>query len=402
MIQTSTSYLRWVSVLVVIAGMAAPASAGFTIKDLGVIVGSGTSAAEAINNSGGAAGVATGVGGGNVAVESSGGGSFQLISVPNSTSSIGMSINDANQVAGYFVGTNGTTHGFYTSGGQATQIQSLAGGTFTMASGINNGGQVVGTGDIANGQSRAFIASGGGTPTAINPLGSGGFNQGSGINDNGTVVGTSETSPGGLLHAFLTGPGGTPVDILSRNAAGNFAFNTFGAAIANDGDIVGYGDVGRGEHAFFASSKGGALTDLGILNGASSSLGLGVNDMSLVVGQDQFGSGLTGSRAFLWGAGHGMVDLNTLIPSANQAHWVLASATGINDLDQISGMGYLNGVLHGFVLTPISGQSIFDPADSGGVPEPPALVLTLLGSGIAAAWRWRSLRRGRSGGRAAA
>ena len=395
----SPSFLRWSSVLAVIAWMGAPASAGFTIRDLGVIVGPGTSAAEAINATGQAAGVASGPGGGTVAVQTSGGGGFQLVSLPASSYSIANSINDANQVAGYYVDSNGNLQGYSTTGGQVTKIKPMAGGTYTVASGINNGGQVVGTGDVAGGETRAFVATGTGAPKAINPLGNGGFSLGSGINDNGTVVGTSETSPGGLLHAFFTGPDGKPIDLLTRNAAGNFATNTYGVAIANDGDIVGHGDVGGNEHAFFARNQGGQLVDLGVLGGASSSLALGVNNMSLVVGEDEYGSGPSGSRAFLWGAGNGMVDLNSLIPTADQSQWVLDGASGINDMAQISGWGTVDGVLHGFILTPIAGESIFDPPFSG-VPEPPALLLTLLGSGIAAAWSWRPIRRGRTGGRA--
>ena len=401
MISTSSPFPRRLSVLALIAGMTAPASAGFTITDLGVIGGSGTSAAYAINRRGEAAGIATGPAG-DVAVRASGTGSFQMVPLPSNAYSVANSINNAGDVAGYYVDPTGVRRGFYTSGGVATEIKPLTGGTSTVASGINGGGQVVGSGDIAGGETRAFLASVNGSTRIINPLGTGGFNVGGGINDVGTMVGTSETSPGGLLHAFFTAPNGTPIDLLSRNPAGNFAFNTYGMAIANDGDIVGYGDVGRGEHAFFAPGQGGGLVDLGVLGGASSSLALGVNDLSLVVGQDQFGSGPSGSRAFLWGDGHGMVDLNSLIPSADQLNWILGGATGINDADQISGSGYINGVLHGFVLTPIAGESIFAKANSGAVPGPPAVVLLLIGSAMAAARSRPSIRRGRTGGRGAA
>ena len=149
-------------------------------------------------------------------------------------------------------------------------------------------------------------------------------------------------------------------------------------------------------------ARGGPLVDLGVLPGGTSSLANAVNDLANVVGEVLYGPSSPGqpnSRAFLWGASDGLFDLNTLISPGDQASWILTQATGINDSDQISGEGYLDGVLHGFVLTPIPGQPIFAPAVQG-VPEPPTLILSAVGLAIVAAWS--RLRRGRTGGRAAA
>ncbi len=228
--------------------------------------------------------------------------------------------------------------------------------------------------------------------------------MGNGINSSGRVVGSSEVSPGGLQHAFITDAQGHAVDLLSRNTAGNFRFNTYGTALNYYGDVVGYGDAGNSEHAFFASSAGGPLVDLGLLFGGTASLANAVNAEDNVVGMVQFGSSppsQPSGQAFLWSASNGMVNLNSLLLPSDQATWNLADATGINDSDQISGEGYVNGVLHGFVLTPIPGGSIFDPAVTV-VPEPPAWLLSALGLAMAAAWSRSRLRRGRTGGRAAA
>jgi probable HAF family extracellular repeat protein len=402
MVSSPSFAWRACPILALIAGMAAPSSAGFTIRDLGVLVPSGTSGAEAINATGQAAGVASTAGGVDVAAKTSGSGNLQAIGLPpNAVSSLASSINATGQIAGTYTDSQGVQHGFSTGMGGLGVISPLTGGTFTQANGINSFGQVVGTGDSAGGYSRAFVAGSGGNPTAIAPLGTGTFNMGSGINDNGTVVGTSETSPGGREHAFIASSPANPIDLLSRNSTGNFAFDTFGTAIANNGDVAGYGDVGQSEHAFFARNTGGALVDLGVLAGASTSIADGLNDLSQVVGQLGYGTGMPGtgdSRAFLWDAARGMFDLNSLISSSDQSQWVLIQATGINDSDQISGVGSLDGVLHGFILTPIAGESIFDPVVS--VPEPPALVLSMMGLAIAAAWV--RVRRGRTGGRAAA
>ena len=405
MVPTS-SFAHWRSAPLLIALLASPSSAGFTIRDLGAIVDSGTSGAQAINAAGGTAGTATGPGGATVAVMSSGSGNFQAVPVSGATSSVGRSINLAGDVAGTYTDGVGVRHGFVMSMGQMNVLKPLTvgglSGTYTLANGINDSGQVVGTGDVPGGTTRAFTMGPGGSPTIIAPLGSGTFDVGNGINNNGTVVGASEILPGGLQHAFITNSAGTATDLLGRNSAGNFRFNTYGIAINNNGDVVGNGDVGSFEHAFYASSKGGALVDLGILTGGTSSLANAVNDQSYVVGEVLFGSsppGRPNSEAFVWNGSNGIVDLNSLLLPSDRSSWVLTDATGINDSDQISGQGYLNGVLHGFVLTPMPGDSIFDPAVSI-VPEPPTLLLSALGLAIAAA-RAR-FRRGRTGGRAAA
>ena len=353
-----------------------------------MIVASGTSGARAINAAGQTAGVVTSPAGGTMAAYSSGG-PLQPVTLPSgATSGIATGIGGGGDVAGYYTGKDGNLHGFYTSGGSASTIAPLmvngGSGTFTKANGMSSAGVIVGTGDLPSGANRAFYSTGGGSPTIINPLGTGSFTEGNGINDKGMVVGTSETSPGGLEHAFYTNATSTAIDLLgSRNTAGNFLSNTYGLAIDHAGDVVGKGDLGGTEHAFFAPNTGGPLDDLGVLAGATSSIAEAINSQALVVGQ-------SGSRGFLWGASAGLYDLNTLILPAQQLNWSIQDATGINDSDQICGVGLFHGVAHGFILTPIPGQSIFAPANS--VPAPPALLLSALGLGIASGWS----RRGRA------
>ncbi len=389
----STSGLSWRLglILALVAGMSKPSTAGYSITDLGVLTPSGTSAGLAINSSGQVAGSATLANGTSVAVKTSGAGQFQLVGGSLGVSSVADSINVSGSVAGTYTDSNGIRHAFSVANGNSSTINPLAGGTYTLGNGINKSGQVVGTGDTASGTTRAFIAGSAGTPTAINPLGTGTFSQGNGINDNGTVVGSSETSPGGLVHAFLSSSGGPAVDLLTRNSAGNFVFDSYGMAIANNGDVTGYGDVGRFEHAFYAPSSGGPLVDLGVLPGGSSSFGYGLNDLGEVVGAVSFGvvqPGQASSEAFIWSAITGMLNLNSLLSTSDQANWVLTSAAGINDNDQITGVGLLNGVPHGFLLTPNST-----------VPEPTAGALAVVGLAIVAAWS--RIKRGQTAGQEA-
>lgn len=399
---SSGTFRRLALILVLLAGPARPSIAGFTITDLGAITPTGTSAGAAINALGQVAGSASTATGSMVAVKTNNG-RFEAISGSVlGNSSQANAINVLNSVAGTYIDTGGTSHGFYTSAGGLNTINPLAGGTYTQANGINKYSQVVGTGDIGNGVTRAFVVGSGGTPTAIAPLANGTSNVGNGINDNGTVVGTSQIAPqnqpGGFVHAFIAAAGGAPTDLLTRNPSTEFVYNTYGKAIANNGDVAGYGDIGLFEHAFYAPSGGGALVDLGVLAGGSSSIAYGLNDLAQVVGAVSFGGGQTNSQAFIWDSILGMFNLNTLISSADQANWVLTQATGINDNDQITGVGLLNGTLHGFLLTPIPGEPLFSTPSA--VPEPSALGLSAIGLAIVGAWS--KLRRGRTSGRAAA
>ncbi len=405
MVTRSSFGQRWLAVPLVLL-MGSPSWAGFTIQDLGSPMPTGTSGAAAINAAGQSTGTATGPGVAAVAVIGSGPGSFQAVGAPGAVTSFGRAINLQGTIAGYEIDSSGIRHGFYAGAGQMTVLKPLEvgtlSGTYTVLGGINDSGTAVGTGDIPGGANRAFTIGPGGSPTIIAPLGTGTFDSASGINNKGMVVGTSETSPGGLQEAFITDPTGVATGLLDRNSAGNFRYNTYGTAIDDNSDVVGYGDVGSSEHAFFAPAQGGKLIDLGLPYYATSSMANAVNDDGDVVGEVLYGPnppGQPSSRAFLWSASTGMVDLNSLLLPSDQASWTLVSATGINDLGQISGQGYFDGALQGFALTPIPGGSLFEPAVQG-VPGPPTLILSALGLAIAAAGA--GLRRGRTGGRAAA
>ena len=402
MVPSRSTAWRWVLALAVLAGVPVPVRAGFRITDLGALPPSGTSGAMALSSNGQVAGFLSS-GGVIVASRAAAGGTFSAIAVPTGAkSSQALGINDSGVVAGSYTDANNINHGFTSSGGAASPLGPLtvgtAHGTFTQAFGINNSGTVVGTGDLPSGSLRAFTSTGG-AATVIDPLGSGSFTKGAAINDQGVVVGTSEIVAGGLQRAFFTGPDGKAVDLTSRNAAAGFSFNTAATSIDQNGDIAGVGGVGGFNHAFFAAAPPGlattgpALVDLGTLGGSLSSQANGVNDGQLVVGT-------SGSRAFLWGGPEGMFDLNSLISTADEAHWTLTTATAINDRNQISGTGRFDGVMHGFELTAIDGQPIF--VQPGAVPEPPTWLTSATGLALLAIGSLGRLRRGRSGGRAAA
>ena len=98
-------------------------------------------------------------------------------------------------------------------------------------------------------------------------------------------------------------------------------------------------------HAFLW--KDGVKTDLGTLEGDSTSDAHGINSKGQVVGSSENGPS---SRGFLWENGK-MFDLNTLVSPGSKLN--LYFPTIINDRGEIAGQGQLpNGDIHAFLLIP--------------------------------------------------
>jgi probable HAF family extracellular repeat protein len=125
--------------------------------------------------------------------------------------------------------------------------------------------------------------------------------------------------------------------------------NSSGQAVNASGQVAGRADIPGGvEHAFLSGPGGGPLQDLGTLGGTNS-LANGVNDSGQVAGTAAIASGSL--DAFLYSGGQ-MLDLNSLI--APGSGFTLVTATGISDNGYISGIGLApNGQDHAFLLTPV-------------------------------------------------
>jgi len=394
--------LTWPAAIALL--IAAEASAGYSITDLGSSAPGSACVGNAINATGGVAGtLKTGLT--TVAVGSTGGGGLGPVSfssIPHVGSSTATGINDVGQVTGSFFNTaDRLTHAYRTVDGAAVDLGTLdyhAAGNVTitalqtLSNGINSSGQVAGTASLVDGTSHAFRGSSSGGLSFLTAIGDGQFSQGNGINAGGQVVGSFEATTG-VNHAFYTDTSGNPVDILTHYSTPGFGLSTYGTAINAAGAMAGSGDFGlNSSHAFLAPAfdpaKGPGkvpLIDLGVLNGFSSSVALGINATSQVVGKLSLMG--TNSTAFVYDQGAGMIDLRSLLLAADQAHWTsLTLATAINDNLQITGQGVVDGQLHAFLMTPIPGESPF--ASPATVPAPPALVLSGLGCAIAAAFAW--------------
>jgi len=176
------------------------------------------------------------------------------------------------------------------------------------------------------------------------------------INDNGQAVGISGLCDQAVgrfsaRHAVLW-ENGVPTNI---GDLGGQAWNTPGA-INNRGQVTGFSDLPGDDpnnpnfHAFFWSKASGKPPqDLGVLTGDAISLGLGINDQGVVVGQS---IGAT-SRAFIW-ENRKLTDLNTLVPAGSPQ---LLFANDINDRGEIVGQALdpTSGVFFAFVAVPDQG-----------------------------------------------
>jgi probable HAF family extracellular repeat protein len=140
-------------------------------------------------------------------------------------------------------------------------------------------------------------------------------------------------------------------------------------ALNSAGDIVGSSNDGSG---WWKATLwvGGVPYNLGSLGG-DGSYAYDINDSGQVVGYSYKADG--DGTAFVWTNGI-MRDLNDLL--APGSGWTLYGANAINNGGQIAGYGAYGGATHGYLLTP-----------TNAVPAPGAMLLGMLGVGLAAVVR---------------
>lgn len=308
-------------------------------------------------------------------------------------SSEAAAVNILGDVVGFSTTASGARRAFLYRSGEMFDLGTLQGGTTSEATAITDSGIVVGNSGInAYGpQFREFTQGFVWQDGVMRPIGAlycpCGYNTRHGTSrafdasNLGRVVGGSLTNRQVLTHAFVW-------DANTMRDLGNAidgAFSSAAYGINDIDDIVGTFD----ERAFLL--RGGVREDLGVLPGHTSSSARAVNIIGQVVGEsvsaggvaqaflwdrgtlrslgtlpgdaaseakainvagDAVGrSGLTDfsrSRAVLWRNGLAL-DLNTLTAAAG---WTLVSATGINDVGQIVGVGRRDGQVRAFLLGP--------------------------------------------------
>lgn len=213
---------------------------------------------------------------------------------------------------------------------------------------INNSGYSVGYfRDPATNEARAYTAQGT-TVTLLPGFGLGGpYMKTIDVNNSGISTGRSLT-PGYAFHAF-TYDGNTNALIDIGTLGGT---NSYGEAINDHGQVVGFSDiVGGGSHAF--SYANGVMTDIGTLGGAQS-VAYDVNNHGTIVGESDVSGG--GKRGYIYENGL-MTTLGTLGGSRS-------SAVAINDAGLIAANSTTtNGQQHAAV---IDGGIMLDLGTLGG------------------------------------
>ncbi len=271
------------------------------------------------------------------------------------TSSYGAGVNNYGQVAGYAYTAGGGAHAFL-SGPNGGPLQDLGtlGGTNSYGYAVNASGQVAGASYTAgNFGPLAFLSGpGGGVLQDLGTLPGGDSSFGYGVNAPGQVAGDSFVPADRAYHAFLSGPNGGPLQDLGTLPGFD---SSLGYAVNGSGQVAGTSynslnpPLAGPEHAFLSGPGGGPLQDLGTLPGGDYSIGYAVNDAGQVVGLSGTPTGAT--LAFLYSGGQ-MLDLNDLI--APGSRFTLESAQGISDTGYIAGYGIApNGQTHAFLLTPV-------------------------------------------------
>lgn len=216
---------------------------------------------------------------------------------------------------------------------------------FDSAWAVNNEGYIVG-------QSNSFLESGGPRdkamlvtpePTLINLDPSSSFDSvAKGINDARQIVGFRYDSSGGG-GAFIWNKG-----VLTALPQLPGHLTSVAEKISASAQVVGYSislDIGKTRAVMWDQDR---PINLGTIGDNNDSYGWAINNAGQVVGNVEIAGG---SRAFIWTAETGMIDLNTLIPPGSG--WVLLSALDINDRGEIVGYGSFGGQARAFVLTPI-------------------------------------------------
>jgi probable HAF family extracellular repeat protein len=337
--------------------------------------------------------------------------------LPNGKNSEATGINDLGQVVGNSDTIecapdadpcNSRPHAFFwTAEKGMADLDTLPGGNKSAAYGINNSAQVVGSSRTNSGSLAPFLwtQANGMIMIELDNLNLGIADvvsgEATGVNDWGQVTGYGYNMDTYISNAFKW----TEQDGMTNLSAGqdycvakginkngqitgywnnpshaflweNSAFRDLGTlggdsswanGINNVGYVIGgsYYNSSGASHAFLWN---GGWIDLGTLGGINSEA-MGLNDLGQIVGYSETASGDT--HAFLWENGHGMQDLNNLIPG--NSGWELLRALAINKDGQIVGAGKRDtngdGVLdavHAFLLTPIK--------ENPPPPDPPKIL----------------------------
>jgi probable HAF family extracellular repeat protein len=280
---------------------------------------------------------------------------IDLGTLPGGLNSTGNGINGSGAVVGTSLPPDMATSSAFVDNGTMVDLGSL-GGIYSAANGINDSRQVVGSSKDRSNADHAFLWVPNNIRATKGHMYDLGIPQGAAatvayaINSAGTVSG-AYLDANYYAHAFVWKPttaNGTSGAMIALNELPG-AIGSVGQAINRGGVIAGSADFAGGSHPFTYDTT---MHDLGTLVGGHNAWAYSINSNGVVVGWGDTAV-RSNDHAFIYANGS-MTDLNKLLPGSVKASGViLTTATGINDVGQITGVATLNGHAHGYLLTPI-------------------------------------------------
>ncbi|MEW6156060.1 MAG: immunoglobulin domain-containing protein [Verrucomicrobiota bacterium] len=285
-------------------------------------------------------------------------GSFSEIVVPGAIGAAASAINNAGQIVGSYTDANGKAFAVELS---AASPAPLISSTFnSVATDINENGEVIGFTERNGGE--GFFLRGN---TRYDLLAGLQFNLTipHRLNERADVVGMQRLSSGTYPYHAVVWSGVSNEPMLNPTDIGHPGFFPTGSSVLdptndsvalhvnNRGQVVGTAAVTHNiYHAFLFEN--GAMLDLGVLPGFTSSQALAINDAEEIVGSanETISGGGGQDRAFLWTRASGMRDLNSLI--APDSGWILLQAIAINARGQIAAIGQRDGSKRPVLLSP--------------------------------------------------
>ncbi|MGA9963751.1 MAG: hypothetical protein WBQ10_00970 [Terriglobales bacterium] len=267
-------------------------------------------------------------------------------------SGAGYVVNDSGDVVGYSANTQtGVTHGvLWPHSGGIVDLGTLPGGNgYSVADAITSKGVIVGESVVSNGDVHAVLWTKSGGSYHIHDEGhmpKAPYTYPYDINETLQVTGIAYFNQAGTrYHAFLWSKTSGWEDRIPLPGGKN----SYGSWLNNLGVIAGASTSAKypnGVTVYWDAA--GKIHLVGTLPGGDSSWPGFITDSGEILGESTVPGG--DNHAFIWTKKKKMRDLNNLIPK--NSGWVLHHAASVNTAGQIVGYGTINGVDHGFLLTP--------------------------------------------------